>query len=49
MTANMFYRRDLLLTMSTDLMKTFPQSFREDTDLAWRVMEFGRDSLCRTT
>jgi len=39
MTANMFYRRELLCRV-----KGFDErfhDFREDTDLAWRVMEFG--------
>ena len=39
MTANMFYRRDLLLRVD-GFDETF-HDFREDTDLAWRVMEFG--------
>ena len=39
MTANMFYRRDLLRRVG-GFDERF-QDFREDTDLAWRVMEFG--------
>ena len=39
MTANMFYRRDLLQRVG-GFDERF-QDFREDTDLAWRVMEFG--------
>ena len=39
MTANMFYRRDLLQTVG-GFDERF-HDFREDTDLAWRVMEFG--------
>ena len=39
MTANMFYRRDLLLKVG-GFDERF-HDFREDTDLAWRVMEFG--------
>jgi glycosyltransferase involved in cell wall biosynthesis/GT2 family glycosyltransferase len=48
MTANMFYRRDLLLRL--DGFDERFHDFREDTDLAWRVMDFGdiphaRDSV----
>jgi glycosyltransferase involved in cell wall biosynthesis/GT2 family glycosyltransferase len=39
MTANMFYRRDLLRRVE-GFDERF-HDFREDTDLAWRVMEFG--------
>lgn len=39
MTANMFYRRDLLLKVG-GFDEQF-HDFREDTDLAWRVMEHG--------
>ena len=39
MTANMFYRRDLLQKVG-GFDERF-HDFREDTDLAWRVMEFG--------
>ncbi len=39
MTANMFYRRDLLLRL--DGFDERFHDFREDTDLAWRVMDFG--------
>ena len=39
MTANMFYRRDLLRRIN-GFDERF-RDFREDTDLAWRVMEFG--------
>jgi glycosyltransferase involved in cell wall biosynthesis len=39
MTANMFYRRDLLLRVG-GFDERF-KDFREDTDLAWRIMEFG--------
>ncbi len=40
MTANMFYRRDLLLQVN-GFDERFPDAFREDTDLAWRIQEFG--------
>ncbi len=40
MTANMFYRRDLLLALG-GFDERFPTAFREDTELAWRAMEFG--------
>ncbi|HUI82796.1 MAG TPA: glycosyltransferase [Candidatus Binatia bacterium] len=40
MTANMFYRRDLLLKVN-GFDERFPDAFREDTDLAWRIQEFG--------
>lgn len=40
MTANMFYRRDLLLNVN-GFDERFPDAFREDTDLAWRIQEFG--------
>jgi GT2 family glycosyltransferase/glycosyltransferase involved in cell wall biosynthesis len=39
MTANMFYRRDLVQKVG-GFDERF-HDFREDTDLAWRVMEFG--------
>ncbi|MGC2110434.1 MAG: glycosyltransferase [Candidatus Korobacteraceae bacterium] len=39
MTANMFYRRDLLGRV--DGFDERFHDFREDTDLAWRIMEFG--------
>jgi glycosyltransferase involved in cell wall biosynthesis len=40
MTANMFYRRDLLSKVD-GFDERFKFAFREDTDLAWRVMEYG--------
>ena len=40
MTANMFYRRDLLLKVN-GFDERFPDAFREDTDLAWRIQDFG--------
>lgn len=40
MTANMFYRRDLLSKVD-GFDERFKFAFREDTDLAWRVLEYG--------
>jgi glycosyltransferase involved in cell wall biosynthesis len=40
MTANMFYRRDLLVKVN-GFDERFPDAFREDTDLAWRIQKFG--------
>ena len=41
MTANMFYRRDLLAKVG-GFDERFQFAFREDTDLAWRIMEHGK-------
>ena len=40
MTANMFYRRELLNTVG-GFDERFKLAFREDSDLAWRIMEYG--------
>ena len=40
MTANMFYRRDLLKEVG-GFDERFKLAFREDSDLAWRIMEYG--------
>ncbi|HKD84625.1 MAG TPA: glycosyltransferase [Terriglobales bacterium] len=45
MTANMFYRRDLLSRVQ-GFDECF-KDFREDTDLAWRIIEFGEIPYAR--
>ena len=40
MTANLFLRRDLVERVG-GFDERFTQAFREDTDLAWRVLDFG--------
>jgi glycosyltransferase involved in cell wall biosynthesis/GT2 family glycosyltransferase len=46
MTANMFYRRDLLLKVG-GFDERFKLAFREDTDLAWRIIEYGEIPFAR--
>lgn len=42
MTANMFYRRDVIIKAGLFDLRFDNPHFREDTDLAWRALEYGR-------